>query len=101
MRLGKGRHYFIKPRNKLYADKEIRVLYYEFEDKEEYKDTILFTHEDIKRLIRDHLENEDYNDRNMGRVSSDFFLKLHNFKSLLGKIEEERRKTAKIQQKIF
>lgn len=92
MRLGKGRHYFIKPRNESYADKEIRVLYYEFANKEEYKDTILFTHEDIERLIRDHLENESYNDKNMVRHYSDFWRKLNKLVSLLERIKEERKR---------
>lgn len=87
MRLGKKKSYSIQ--SKKYPGKKIRILYYEFANKEEHKDTILFKHGDIKRLIHDHLENESYNDKNMEREYSDFFLKLHNLKSLLRKIEEE------------
>lgn len=99
MRLGKTRCYFTKPKSELYSDKKVRVLLYEVI---KYgKDNLVFTHKDIKRLLEEHLDNEAFNDKNMERIYSDFFLKLHNYKSLLRKIEEERKRQLKSNKEFF
>jgi len=90
MILGKKRNYTIS--SKKYPGKYIRIILYNLiNNKEKYKDTILFKHSDIIKLIQDHLENENYNDKNMKRNFSDFWRKEKNIEFLLEKIKREIR----------
>lgn len=87
MRLGK-KEYYSTPA-KQYPDKDYRVLIYNLKEEPKYNHTIIFTKDDLEKLVIDHLKNEEFNDKKLQRKYSDFWKLLNKLKRTLDKLELE------------